>query len=494
MLTSIYTKEKLSQMNIHVLRALGREVGVAAPTKLKKEDIIDSILAITVGGETPVERSKRGRPPMRKNQDILLSAGTRMSISAVEQNPVEILPQAQLDDEEDIDGNPQTNEDFDVSKDSTATGILEIMPDGYGFLRAEGLNNGSTDVYVPPMQIKRFSLRAGDKIECKARAFKEKQSPSLIYIFKINDQPCEQYCRREKFEDMISCYPNERLTLERDKTEYSLRLIDLVAPIGKGQRGLIVAAPKTGKTILLKKIAQAIRTNNPEIHLVVLLIDERPEEVTDFKQSVDCDVVYSTFDQSALHHIQTAELVINNAKRRVEQGQDCMILLDSITRLGRAYNQTAEQSGRTLTGGLDVSALQEPKKFFGAGRNVMGSGSLTILATALIDTGSRMDDIIYEEFKGTGNMEIHLDRRMSEKRIFPAIDLAKSGTRREEMLLTKNQLEGMWMIRRALSKTDTVEATEQLLDLLMTTNNNDEFINLLKVIAQKSKEKKLSRI
>ena len=268
--------------------------------------------------------------------------------------------------------------------------------------------------------------------------------------------------------------------MRSDRTDYSLRVLDLVAPIGKGQRGLIVAPPKTGKTILLKKLAMAIHKNHPEIHLTVLLIDERPEEVTDFKESVDCEVVYSTFDQQPSNHCRVAELVFSNARRRVEQGQDVMILLDSITRLGRAYNQIAEQTGRTLTGGLDIAALQEPKKMFGAGRNVRGGGSLTILATALIDTGSRMDDIIYEEFKGTGNMEIQLDRRMSEKRIFPAVDLNRSGTRREELLLNQSQLEGMYLVRRMLSREDSVQATEELLEVVMTTENNDETIDTLK--------------
>ncbi|MEG1527883.1 MAG: transcription termination factor Rho [Clostridia bacterium] len=496
---TVFTQSALSAMLIHQLRTLARDVGVDRPTTRPKQDLIDQILAIKEGRAKPQPQSRRGRPPIK--QVDITSVGQE---TAVNQQDVEVFnEQVQIDEEtpeetpeelilqkpqQPADTTPPADTETASAKDTVVSGILEILPEGYGFLRVENFHSSYGDVYVPPVQIRRFGLKTGDKIECKSRAFNEKQSPSLIFVFKINDVPCEEYVRKERFEDMVSCYPNERLTLEMDKNEYSLRLIDLVAPIGKGQRGLIVAAPKTGKTILLKKIAQAIRANHPEMHLIVLLIDERPEEVTDFKQSLDCDVAYSTFDQSPIHHIQIAELVISNAKRRVEQGQDVMILLDSITRLGRAYNQTAEQSGRTLTGGLDISALQEPKRFFGAGRNVVGKGSLTILATALIDTGSRLDDIVYEEFKGTGNMEIHLDRRMSEKRIFPAIDLAKSGTRREEMLLTQSQLEGMWMIRRALSRTDTIDATEQLIDLLMTTNNNAEFINLLKVLSKKPKK------
>lgn len=477
--------DQLSTLNISELRAYARNVGVSQPSSKKQAQLITEIIEISAGRQAPCVPSKRGRPPkaVKEISQICDDAPVVAPVGAVEQPNLEITP---IVEEKQSKKAPEANANNDIIVD----GILEVMPDGYGFLRAENYHSGYSDVYVPPLQVKRFNLKSGDKIECKARVFTDKQAPSLIFIFKINDIPCGSMEKRSRFEDLISCYPSERLKLECSKTDYSLRLIDLVAPIGKGQRGLIVAAPKTGKTILLKKIAQAICKNHPEVYMIVLLIDERPEEVTDFKQSVDCDVVCSTFDQTPQHHVQVADLVIRNAKRRVEMGQDVMILLDSITRLGRAYNQTAAQSGRTLTGGLDVSALQEPKKFFGAGRNIEGKGSLTILATALIDTGSKMDDIIYEEFKGTGNMEIHLDRRMSERRIFPAIDLAKSGTRREELLLTQNQLEGMWLVRRALSRTDTMEATEQLLDILMTTENNEEFINLLKVLAKKQKTRR----
>lgn len=509
-----YDIASLSVCSIHELRAIGRDLGVTSPTTKHKDQLITEIIAVQSGVIKPTV-SKRGRPALQSTHLVaspietpstavvaspvvapVMSEPQERDVLPVNVNPSEFLDGiGKLLSEGNQESSQETSEDAvsepDQQPDSDVSGILEILPDGYGFLRTENYHSSYNDVYVPAAQIKRFALRQGDRINCKARIFKDRQNYSLIYIYSINDVPCESYSRRERFEDITSCYPDKRITLETEKNEYSLRLIDLVAPIGKGQRGLIVAAPKTGKTILLKKIAQAVRRNCPEIHLVVLLIDERPEEVTDFKQSVDCEVIYSTFDQSPAHHAQIAELVIANAKRRVEQGQDVMILLDSITRLGRAYNQLTEQGGRTMTGGLDISALQEPKRFFGAGRNTYGKGSLTILATALIDTGSRMDDIIYEEFKGTGNMEIHLDRRMSERRIFPAIDLAKSGTRREEMLLTQNQLEGMWMIRRALSRTDTIEATEALLDLLMSTANNDEFINLLKVMSRKAIKKTL---
>lgn len=475
---SMTKREKLETLNIHELRDVAREIGVHAPTKLKQAELIQSALDVLENRTPPSKPSKRGKP-----------AKTNVNINELLQWIFDAQPKGlsqeppRIEEEE----KPEPVQKETVFDDKNATGILEVMPDGYGFLRMENFSNTLADIYVPPQQIKRLSLRTGDKIYCKSRLFKDKRCYSLIYVYTVNDVPCSELKHGAKFEDLISCYPNERIKLEREKTDYSLRLIDLVAPIGKGQRGLIVSPPKTGKTTLLKKIAQAVRTNYPDIYLNVLLVDERPEEVTDFRQSVDCDVWYSTFDQGPEHHIKIAEMVITNAKRRVEQGQDVMILMDSITRLGRAYNQTAEQSGRTLSGGLDISALQEPKRFFGAGRNVEGKGSLTILATALIDTNSKMDDIIYEEFKGTGNMEIHLDRRMSERRIFPAIDLNRSGTRREDLLLTQKQLEAMWMIRRALSRTDTSAATEQLIDLLMTTNNNDEFIDLMKVIAKKQK-------
>ncbi|HPG92197.1 MAG TPA: transcription termination factor Rho [Clostridia bacterium] len=472
---SITKKEKLETLNVHELRGVARELGVHAPTKINKSDLIQDTLDLLENRAMPCAPSKRGKP-VKNNVDIqeLLTWLNNDSITELRQETILPPPLPQQDKE-------------NIFDDKDATGVLEVIPDGYGFLRMENYSNTMSDIYVPPQQIKRLSLRTGDKIFCKARLFKDKKSYSLIYVYTVNDIPCSELKHGVKFEDLVSCYPCEKITLEREKTDYSLRLIDLISPIGKGQRGLIVSPPKTGKTTLLKKIAQAVRANHPDIHLTVLLVDERPEEVTDFKQSVDCDVWYSTFDQGPEHHVKIAEMVIKNAKHRVEQGQDVMILMDSITRLGRAYNQTAEQSGRTLTGGLDISALQEPKRFFGAGRNVEGKGSLTILATALIDTNSKMDDIIYEEFKGTGNMEIHLDRRMSERRIFPAIDLNKSSTRREDLLLTQKQLEAMWMIRRALSRTDNIQATEQLIDLLMTTDNNEEFIDLLKVIAKKQK-------
>ncbi len=473
----------IESMTMDPLRNLARKFDIVPGTK-KRAELERLIAAVFMGEVQPQERVKKGRPTRS-------STGNQVSIddNMLRQNLPQLtddLPDSNFEDVE------QQSQQPAVSKADFAEGILEIMPDGFGFLRTQNYSTTPhKDIYVPPTQIKRFNLRTGDKIKCQARVFPDRTAPSLIFIHEINDRNCKEN-HRTPFDSLMPCHPNERITLECEKTDYALRIIDLVAPIGKGQRGLIVAPPKTGKTVLLKKIAQATRRNHPDIHLTVLLIDERPEEVTDFKESVDCEVVYSTFDQTPQHHTQIAELVISNAKRRVEQGQDVMILMDSITRLARAYNQTAEQSGRTLTGGLDITALQEPKKLFGAGRNISGQGSLTILATALIDTGSRMDDIIYEEFKGTGNMEIHLDRKMSERRIFPAIDLYKSGTRREELLLTQSQLEGMYLVRRALGKEDNGNATEELLDMLTCTANNQEFIDMLKVVMRSNSKKAIN--
>ncbi|MBO5867122.1 MAG: transcription termination factor Rho, partial [Clostridia bacterium] len=377
-----------------------------------------------------------------------------------------------------------------VSRGLPRTGILEILPDGYGFVRTSNYSSRpGKDYHMSQSLISKMGLHSGDKVKVVLHQFADRNVPTAVYVEEINDQPCANIVRTP-FDNMLPCFPNKRIVLEGEKYDYSLRALSLVAPIGKGQRGLIVAPPKTGKTMLLKKIAMAVRKNHPEIHLTVLLIDERPEEVTDFMESVDCEVAYSTFDQSAQNHIRIAELVFENARRRVEQGQDVMILLDSITRLSRAYNQTAEQSGRTLTGGLDIAALHEPKRMFGLGRNTKNGGSLTVLATALIDTGSKMDDIIYEEFKGTGNMEIQLDRKLSEKRIFPAIDLNRSGTRREELLLNQNQLEGMYLTRRLLAGEDPVTATENLLEVIMTTDNNDQTIETLKILVKNAQARR----
>ncbi len=365
--------------------------------------------------------------------------------------------------------------------DEIVEGILEVLPDGYGFLRGENYLSTPKDVYISPVQIRRFRLDKGDKIKGIARKPGDGEKfPALIYVGEVNGEAPEKAYRRTKFDDLIPIYPEEKIKLETIPEEYSMRIIDLICPIGKGQRGMIVAPPKVGKTTLLKKIAKSISSNNPEIELIVLLIDERPEEVTDMKRSINGDVIYSTFDELPEHHVKVAEMVLERAKRLVEQGKDVVILLDSITRLARAYNLVVPSSGKTLSGGFDPSALHKPKKFFGAARNIENGGSLTILATALIETGSRMDDVIFEEFKGTGNMEVHLDRSLSEKRIFPAININKSGTRREEKLLTPEELKTVFSLRKALSSNPVSEVTEQLINLMLATKNNDEFIQKIK--------------
>ena len=359
-----------------------------------------------------------------------------------------------------------------------AKGVLEILPDGYGFLRSDNYLPGSRDVYISMAQIRKFALKTGDLICGKARTVKEgERYMALLYIESVNGLDPESIRGRRPFEQLTPIYPEERLTLEqKNSKDMAMRLVDLLAPVGKGQRGLIVSPPKAGKTTLLKKIANGISDNHPDAHLMMLLIDERPEEVTDMQRSTRGEVIYSTFDQMPEHHTRVLEMVLEHAQRRVEQGQDVVILLDSITRLARAYNLTIQPTGRSLSGGLDPGALYRPKRFFGAARNIENGGSLTILATALVDTGSRMDDIIYEEFKGTGNMELHLDRSLSERRIFPAIDLNRSGTRREELLLTHKELEGVLRIRKLLSGCNNASAAEQLLTMMEKTRNNEEFL------------------
>ena len=361
-------------------------------------------------------------------------------------------------------------------------GLLEIQQDGYGFLRAENCLPGKNDVYVSIAQIRRFNLRNGDYVVGKTRPQRDGDRYSaMVYISSVNGESPEKAIRRPTFESLIPLYPMERLRMESPAhTELSLRLIDILAPIGKGQRGMIVSQPKAGKTTLIKQIANAISDNNPEVRLIVLLIDERPEEVTDMKRSIRGDVIYSTFDEAPENHARVSEMVLEHARRMVEMGQDVVILLDSITRLARAYNLIIPPTGRSLSGGLDPGALYRPKKFFGAARNIENGGSLTIIATALVDTGSRMDDIIFEEFKGTGNMELHLDRRLSDKRIFPAIDLVRSGTRREELLLTPQELEGAYSARRMLSGGNSQQNSELLLSLIEKTANNADFLSRIK--------------
>ncbi len=430
----MYTLEELKKSTLIELRNIASTLKLDGYEKLKKEYLIEEII-----------KSLQGTNSLDEKIDVQIE-------------------------------NPET--------DYIAEGILEVMPDGYGFLRSDNYLSGSKDIYVSQVQIKRFKLSTGDKLKGIARFTTDPQNkfPSLIYIETINDDRLEIALKRKAFESLIPIYPNERLKLENMEKEYSTRLIDLIAPIGKGTRGMIVAPPKAGKTTMLKQIANSIIKNNKEVYLIVLLIDERPEEVTDIERSVDAEVVYSTFDESPEHHIKVARMVLERAKRLVEQNRDVVILLDSITRLARANNLTVEPSGRTLSGGLDPACLHFPKKFFGAARNIENGGSLTILATSLVETGSKMDDIIFEEFKGTGNMEVHLDRKLSEKRIFPAIDIFKSGTRREDLLLSKMEQECSTCLRKVMSASSAnltnAQIAEKIFNILTKTKNNDEFIKV----------------
>ena len=374
-------------------------------------------------------------------------------------------------------------DDTEVEDDSTAevrTGILDLLPEGYGFLRTSGYLPGDKDVYVSASQVRRFHLRKGDEVTGSVRAPKESEKyQALLRIRQVNGEETESVQKRPRFADLTPLYPQDRLTLETTEgaRQITARIIDLVAPIGKGQRGMIVSPPKAGKTTVMKEIANAVRKNNPEVHLIVLLVDERPEEVTDMQRSVDgAEVIYSTFDRPSDDHIQVTELTLERAKRLVEAGKDVMILLDGITRLSRAYNLATPASGRILSGGVDSTALYPPKRFFGAARNIEFGGSLTILATALVETGSRMDEVIFEEFKGTGNWELKLDRKMSEKRIFPAIDISASGTRKEELLLTPEELQLVWRLRRVLHALEGGGALELLIDKMKATSGNAEFL------------------
>jgi len=444
--------EILEDKKLDDLRTIAKTLGIKGVTKYRKSELIEAIVEAVKGDseeEVPHEESENGLD----KEDIELDK----------------LPDKVTEELEQMESIDQ------------AEGILEIHQDGYGFLRSDNYLSGDDDVYVSPSQIRKFKLKTGDKVCGITRPAKSAEKyNALLYVKSVNGEDPETCLERPDFDSLTPIYPRERITLETTPTNLSTRLIDLIAPIGKGQRGMIVSPPKAGKTTLLKAVANAISENYPDIEIIVLLIDERPEEVTDMQRSVKGDVVYSTFDELPNHHTKVAEIVLERAKRLVEHGKDVVILLDSITRLARAYNLTIPPSGRTLSGGLDPGALHKPKRFFGAARNLEEGGSLTILATALVETGSRMDDVIFEEFKGTGNMEIHLDRKLSEKRIFPALDINKSGTRREDLLLDQDELETIWGIRKALGNAPTQDVTEMLIENLIQTKTNREFIQKMK--------------
>ena len=460
----------LEECTLVELRQLAKERGIKSVSKLKKDELI-TMLSANENNDISNNTSVKSRESVLSREEYKkYSSEQGYDISEENSEQNEEIQEAEV---RYVDGYKLTSPDDRISE-----GILEILPDGYGFLRGKNYLSTPDDIYISPVQIRRFRLDNGDKIKGITRTPKEGEKfPALIYVGEVNGQPPEEAYRRKKFDDLIPIYPYEKIKLETSPNEYATRMIDLICPIGKGQRGMIVAPPKVGKTTLIKKIANSISTNNPEVELIVLLIDERPEEVTDMRRSIKGDVIYSTFDELPEHHVKVAEMVLERAKRLTEQNKDVVILLDSITRLARAYNLVIPSSGRTLSGGLDPSALHKPKKFFGAARNIENGGSLTILATALIETGSRMDDVIFEEFKGTGNMEVHLDRKLSEKRIFPAIDINKSGTRREELLLTPKELEVVFALRKAMSTKPVSEVTEELITQIIQTKNNEEFLD-----------------
>lgn len=450
-------KEKYETLSLAVLKDVAKARGLKGTSVLKKSDLIERLL----------EEDKK----IQKKEETEESKENKHD---------------QEHDQKDEGKNEKSSglDLADLDSGMTAQGILEVLPDGYGFIRCENYLPGENDVYVSPSQIRKFGLKTGDIVSGNTRIKTQSEKFSaLLFVTKINGLPPAVAVRRRNFEDMTPIFPNERLKLENEKSSTAMRIVDLLSPIGKGQRGMIVSPPKAGKTTLLKEVALSVLRNNPEMHLLVLLIDERPEEVTDIKETIrgkNVEVIYSTFDELPDHHKRVSEMLIERAKRLVEHKKDVIILLDSITRLARAYNLVVPPSGRTLSGGLDPAALHMPKRFFGAARNMREGGSLTILATALVDTGSKMDDVIYEEFKGTGNMELVLDRKLSEKRMFPAIDIPKSGTRREDLLLTEDEQEAVYIMRRALNGMKSDEAVDTILNLFNRTKHNSELVQTVK--------------
>lgn len=526
-----FSKSELEAKSIFEMRALAKEVGISAPTKMNKAELVDMVFKITNGEIEPPQAPRRGRPKkygdateqttsekpqiaqnLAQPEQILTPSPAKVEVigeislpKGFERPKYQPTRQFAQQNQKQYSNNGFNQNNYgqkqnnfrnqnqnqvqrdnviaerkdDEETEQIREGYLEINPDGYGFLRVKNGEFNEMDAYVSAMKIKQYGLRRGDYVTSLCKKVQEGRPSAVVSVTTINGIESDKVGKRPNFDDLVPIYPDERIRLEVAPREFATRCIDLVSPIGKGQRGIIVSPPKAGKTTLLKMIASSIATNYPDIELKVLLIDERPEEVTDMQRSIKGEVVYSTFDELPEHHTKTAEMLLERAKRLVEMGKDVVILLDSLTRLARAYNLTIPPTGRTLSGGIDPGALHSPKRFFGSARNIENGGSLTIIATALVDTGSRMDDVIFEEFKGTGNMEIHLDRRLSEKRIFPAIDLAKSGTRKEELLLTPSELEGTWGIRKLLSNADNAEATENLINMIVKTSSNKEFIDQL---------------
>ena len=469
-------REKYESLSAVVLRDLAKARGLKNISGMKKSDLVDLMVAED-------ERQGREENTKQREQTPQREQAQREQISQREQ--AQQRPAREPRETREGKGESTAADETISNLDSgiMANGILEVMPDGYGFIRCENYLPGENDVYVSPSQIRKFKLKTGDIVAGNTRVKTQQEKFSaLLYVSSVNGYHPSVAQKRKNFEDLTPIFPNRRIRLERPGCSVAMRIVDLVSPIGKGQRGMIVSQPKAGKTTLLKEIAKSVTKGNPDMHLIILLIDERPEEVTDIKEAIvgeNVEVIYSTFDELPEHHKRVSEMVIERAKRLVEHGKDVMILLDSITRLARAYNLTVPPSGRTLSGGLDPAALHMPKRFFGAARNMREGGSLTILATAL-DTGSKMDDVVFEEFKGTGNMELVLDRKLSEKRVFPAIDIVKSGTRRDDLLLEPEEQEAVEIMRKAINGMRTDEAVENILNMFARTRNNQEYIHMVK--------------
>lgn len=491
--TEAFMREKYESLALTQLKELAKVRGLKGISTMKKSDIVDAMLAEDERQKTENDIKENSKKSEKEHQTDRSeksvgadksekTAKTINSTKLEKSERMEKVNKMEKTDKSEVYEDNQYPKELDSGEE--ASGILEVMPDGYGFIRSDNYLPGDADVYVAPSQIRRFGLKTGD-ILCgnkRVKTIQEKFS-ALLFVRTVNGVRPDIAARRKAFEDMTPIFPNERIRLEVPGSSVAMRVMDLISPVGKGQRGMIVSPPKAGKTTLLKDVAQAVLRSDPKMHMLILLIDERPEEVTDIKEAIrgeNVEVIYSTFDEEPDHHRRVSEMVIERAKRLVELKKDVVILLDSMTRLTRAYNMVVPPSGRTLSGGLDPAALHMPKRFFGAARNMREGGSLTILATALVETGSKMDDVVYEEFKGTGNMELVLDRKLSEKRIFPAIDLQKSGTRREDLLLEEDEMEAINVIRKSLNGLKADEATDRILDMFSKTKSNAEFVGMVK--------------